>query len=231
MKKVILIFLVIFTVPFIVFAQQEAYKGVVELKNGSIIKGTIIEQIPNQQIKIQTADGNVFVYQMDEVSKLKKEAITKVQNKDKGYLGFSLGVSNPVGKGTTDAPNGLMLSLVDLGYLFTPNVGISGKLFTSSYKKRGVILSITGLMAGGLIRSSISRRVEFMSKVLVGFEKGWVGYRWKEKTELDLEFTYDLGVGIKINIRKNVALLTNFDYIGIKDFGNMNITFGVAYRL
>ena len=32
----------------------------VYLKNGSVIKGTIIEQVPNVQIKIQTKDGNIF---------------------------------------------------------------------------------------------------------------------------------------------------------------------------
>jgi len=36
---------------------------VVYLKNGSVITGSIIEQIPNETIKIQTRDGSVFVYQ------------------------------------------------------------------------------------------------------------------------------------------------------------------------
>ena len=36
-------------------------------------KVVIIEQIPNQSIKIETADKNVFVYQMGEVEKIVKE--------------------------------------------------------------------------------------------------------------------------------------------------------------
>ena len=51
------------------FAQGN-YQDVVYLKNGSIIRGIIIEQIPNRSIKIQTADGNIFVYQMSEIEKL-----------------------------------------------------------------------------------------------------------------------------------------------------------------
>ncbi len=46
---------------------------VVYLKNGSIIRGTIMEQVPGVSLKIQTADGSVFVYSMDEVEKITKE--------------------------------------------------------------------------------------------------------------------------------------------------------------
>ena len=46
---------------------------VVYLKNGSVIKGTIIEQFPNVQIKIQTKDGSIFVYKFEEIEKMTKE--------------------------------------------------------------------------------------------------------------------------------------------------------------
>lgn len=49
------------------------YVDVVYLKNGSIIRGIIIEQVPNVSIKIQTADGSVFFYKMEEVEKITKE--------------------------------------------------------------------------------------------------------------------------------------------------------------
>ena len=52
---------------------SQKYTDVVYLKNGSIIKGTIIEQVPDKQIKIQTRDGSIFVYKMDEIEKLSKE--------------------------------------------------------------------------------------------------------------------------------------------------------------
>lgn len=54
---------------------QNNLEEVVYLKNGSIIRGTIIEQIPNESLKIQTKDGNIFVYKSDEIEKLTKEAI------------------------------------------------------------------------------------------------------------------------------------------------------------
>ncbi len=54
-------------------SKPDQYIEVVYLKNGSIIRGIIIEQTPNVQIKIQTKDGSVFVYKMDEVEKITKE--------------------------------------------------------------------------------------------------------------------------------------------------------------
>ena len=48
------------------------FQDVVYLKNGSIIRGTIIDQQFNKSIKIQTADKNIFSYQMEEVDKITK---------------------------------------------------------------------------------------------------------------------------------------------------------------
>lgn len=52
---------------------EPTWQDVVYLKNGSIIKGLIIEQVPNESLKIQTADGSIFVYEMDQVAKIAKE--------------------------------------------------------------------------------------------------------------------------------------------------------------
>lgn len=57
----------------ILYAQQ--YEDVVYLKNGSIIHGIILEQIPGESIKIQTKDGNTFGFKMDEVQKMTKEEV------------------------------------------------------------------------------------------------------------------------------------------------------------
>jgi hypothetical protein len=52
---------------------QPNYQDVVYLKNGSIIRGVIIEQDPNVSIKIQTDERNVFVFFFYEIEKLTKE--------------------------------------------------------------------------------------------------------------------------------------------------------------
>ena len=58
--KYFLSFLMFAAISIIAIAQQN-YQDVVYLKNGSIIRGVIIEQIPNKSIKIETSDKSVFV--------------------------------------------------------------------------------------------------------------------------------------------------------------------------
>ena len=77
-----------------IFAQS--FQEVVYLKNGSVVRGVIIEQVPNESLKIQTADGSIFAYKMDEVLKISKEAknrsslnVNKRGYRPKGYRGFA----------------------------------------------------------------------------------------------------------------------------------------------
>ena len=48
-------------------------KEVVYLKNGSIIKGDIVEIVPNKTLTVETADGNTFVCNYDEIDKIARE--------------------------------------------------------------------------------------------------------------------------------------------------------------
>jgi hypothetical protein len=88
MKK-IETFLVL-SIFFIVCANVSAqtygnYRDAVYLKNGSVIKGIIIENIPNVSIKLQMADGSIFIYKYEEIEKFTKEEVPVVVNtaKDK----------------------------------------------------------------------------------------------------------------------------------------------------
>jgi len=49
------------------------YIDVIFLKNGSIIKGIIIEQVPGATLRIQTNDGSQYVYQVSEIEKYGRE--------------------------------------------------------------------------------------------------------------------------------------------------------------
>ena len=60
--------------PVHVLAQDE-----VHLDDGSVIKGSILEMIPGETIKVEMADGSVFVYDMDEVSRVAKERISEIR--------------------------------------------------------------------------------------------------------------------------------------------------------
>jgi hypothetical protein len=73
LRLILLSTLIIFSVTMTV--AQTVYRDVVYLKNGSVIKGTIVETVPEKSIKIETVDGNLFVYNLSDIEKLTKEAV------------------------------------------------------------------------------------------------------------------------------------------------------------
>ena len=78
MKK-LLLSLVLVLSSLVMFAQSNM-REVVYLKNGSVIKGVILEQVQDESVKIQTSDGSIFVYPMADVERITKETVeTQVQ--------------------------------------------------------------------------------------------------------------------------------------------------------
>jgi len=73
MKSWLLVFFII-TLCFAPSLFSEQLRDVVYLENGSIIKGKIIEYEPEEYLKIMTADGSVFVYNVEEISKVETES-------------------------------------------------------------------------------------------------------------------------------------------------------------
>ena len=80
-----------------VFAQERV--DVVYLKNGSVVRGTIVEQVPNESIKIETADGSVFVFKMSEVEKIVREPASSSRGTGRAVppMAASYVVVNPLG--------------------------------------------------------------------------------------------------------------------------------------
>ncbi|MBQ1696772.1 MAG: hypothetical protein II075_02710 [Bacteroidales bacterium] len=70
MKKTIL-FLAALLIA--IAAGAQTLQDVVYLLNGSVIRGTLIEQVPN--VKIRTADGSLWVFKQDEIDKITSEPV------------------------------------------------------------------------------------------------------------------------------------------------------------
>ena len=62
-----------------VSAQQ--MEDVLHLRDESVVRGTIIEHVPGESLKIQTVDGEVFVYTMDEIVEIAREPAGRVLGK------------------------------------------------------------------------------------------------------------------------------------------------------
>lgn len=107
MKKIIALLIIFIGIH--LDGNAQSYKEVVYLKNGSIINGIVIEQIPNESLKLQTADGSIYVYKMSEVEKITKEATTKK------YNGFSSNAMTHNSYNSYNIAKGYK-GFVDLGY-------------------------------------------------------------------------------------------------------------------
>ena len=242
----------LFTILFIIIATsvftQNNYQDVVYLKNGSIIHGIIIEQVPLKSIKIKTADNNVFVFQMDEIEKISKEEIPSTNNnnsvKRKGFIGLEIGANIPIGKFADiydgAAKTGLQINLINFGYLFSDYIGITATWFGATNPIKGqssdYLWSHGGLMAGPLFSFPVSDKIDWEIKPV-----GGIAWATITNTKLDYvsSLAFDIGTGFRYNISKLIALSLFFDYskakfnwnIGTQTMGTIAIKGGFAFRL
>lgn len=96
--KIVRSFLLLaFLFSFSLAVNAQSGRDVVYLKNGSVIKGSIMEMIPEGNIKIKTSDGSIFVFKMEEVEKTEKieapkftsqEPTVTVTSNDKSTSGY-----------------------------------------------------------------------------------------------------------------------------------------------
>ena len=99
-----LLCLLLFAVAFNASAQQ--YEDIVYLKDGSMIRGIIVEQVPNEYLKIRIQGGTVFIFKMADVSKIAKEvSTTPMSFQRKKHPGIAFALSFLV-IGTGQAYNG-----------------------------------------------------------------------------------------------------------------------------
>jgi hypothetical protein len=83
MKTLTTLILVLLT---IVATAQRGPLNTVYLKNGSVIKGTIIEDIEGVSIKVQTADKSIWVFNKSEI----KKVVTSVINRSTPEVDYTL---------------------------------------------------------------------------------------------------------------------------------------------
>ncbi|MBX2983840.1 MAG: hypothetical protein KF843_14270 [Flavobacteriales bacterium] len=97
-KPVLFILLLVLSLAAIA---QKGMQDMVYLRNGTIVHGMVIEQMPVDPIKIQTADLSAFIHRRDEVTKITKEEVVKSSVPNTGIpkgreglmqLGFGIGI-------------------------------------------------------------------------------------------------------------------------------------------
>ncbi len=62
-----------FTLGLLLFGGEVSAQDVVYLRNGSMIRGSVLEQEIGKSVKVQTQDGSIYIYSMGEVERIAKD--------------------------------------------------------------------------------------------------------------------------------------------------------------
>lgn len=98
-SSLILCFSFLLVISFVVpsFAQNKTI-DVIYLHDGSIIKGNIIEIVPNKTVKIRTIGGNVFVFKMSDVRNIIKKEKMSFRSSDLQYVPDKYSTQKDIGR-------------------------------------------------------------------------------------------------------------------------------------
>jgi len=230
MKKT-LILLIILVVIQESASSQNRTQDVVYLKNGSIIRGLIVEQIPNVSLKIETADRNVFVFKMEEIEKFTKESVSRnwdvesLENRQ-NFVGISFGASIPMGAYADDgdglAKAGLQLNLINIGYLFNENIGLTATWFGAANPLKyteNIFWSYGGLMIGPLLSYPVSRKLSWDFKPMVGYAVTTAPDLFTV-IERSNAFAFSIGSQLRNHLSPRASILLGADYL----YTNYNTT-------
>ncbi|HSG68579.1 MAG TPA: hypothetical protein VK994_07730 [Bacteroidales bacterium] len=189
-------------------SQDAQYEDVVYLKNGSVIRGMIIEQVPNQSIKIKTHDRNIFVFEFDQVERITKEEIPaelqtgKVHEspapefvpKEKGFeSNFDLGLAINMDWGE-------------------PVIGFSGsagyRFFTQFYAGAGAGVELFGNRT--MVPVFMSIRNDFVRAKVTPFFRADLGYAFGWVEDADGSdwggIFIDPAIGVRFNFTRNFSM-------------------------
>jgi hypothetical protein len=214
MKNILTFFLLL--ISFITYSQT-IYQDVVYLKNGSKIKGLIIEQIPSVSLKIETTDGSVFVFKMEEIEKMTKEAtqvqVEKITSNNNiqtgdglktGYKGIiELGYQIGVGDYGMDR---LKLNFIN-GYQFNPNISLGFGLGLRYYEDKYYIDDNDVLFP-----IFTDFRVNFTDNKISPFVSAGIGYSFKSEDFDGVGFLLNPTVGVSFMVSKKSALNVSLGY-------------------
>ncbi|MDQ3191109.1 MAG: hypothetical protein M3Q58_05910 [Bacteroidota bacterium] len=190
----------------------QSHQDVVYLKNGSILRGMIIEQVPNKSLKIQTADGNVFAYNMDEIEKISREQSHITYSRDKieyQSKSESVYILSEFTKGFATVERGLgsMTRFTTIvGYRISPNLSggigfgyVNYRAIVTYHKVAPIFVDIRATV----LKTRFSPYIYFNGGYSIGLIKN-TGYR--SDNDVKGGKLLEGGIGFKHHFTNNLAI-------------------------
>lgn len=236
MKKVLLLMLLF---PLAAFAQQ---RDVVYLKNGSIVKGSIKELLPTEKLKIETYDGSLFTYNINEIEKIEKENNPQIRtkNNDKLFTKYTCFVDVSFGGKRSEALSDLLFFSLgeEISNFFSFDLSTTHGAYISEYFfiGAGIELDLTHLTLNIHYPDNTKEQIksnDVLLPVYVDFRANPMGIKKKVSPFIDLRigceslspaFFISPALGVRFNLEKT-ALNAAFCYefyehknVNIQDF-------------
>ena len=131
MRSTTLIIALLLCIP--LFAQK-GKRDVVYLKNGSVLRGTIVLQDPGKMIKLKTSDNSLWVFRYDQIDSITKPVRVRVVPKEGYYNLTEIGLLAGNYSNATRAP----FSLINISSWYFPcgfsaGVGVGVEFSHESY--------------------------------------------------------------------------------------------------
>lgn len=190
-----------------IYAQSSKTEDVIYLKNEWVIRGKILQQ--KDSVKIQTHEGNIFVFSSTDINKIVKEkTFGSFINKKNGFANFTELGPLIAGKTTINGVTTAAFSFQTVnGYKFSQaamaGIGVGADLYATQ-----TILPVFGSFRGDLTKSGS----------VIPFYFGDAGYginitqNSDNGTSFKGGFMYAAGLGLKIPFNRNAGFLLSFGY-------------------
>lgn len=215
-KKYIIIlitFFYFFLAPSAIFGQY-TYEDVVYLKNGNIMHGMIIEQIPGASVKIECRDHNVYVFKTEEIEKIIREPangspfrMKKQQIDSVKQRGFTMIPEINFSKINFSGEDFSYLWGVDLtaGYLINPHISVGGGTGLE-YNTYALYLPLFAALRYNILKKSVTPYLTAEGGYGMVIKGGFPGYSGGLRIKG--------GIGIKLFVTRQIAwnLTTGFKY-------------------
>lgn len=198
--------LILFLISQITLFSQESC-DVLYLTNGTKIKGTIVQENPENNVIIRTDDGFLYSFSRIEIEQILKEYIINENNYGSNFSqGFNIGGPGLIGSFFRFHPSTNFAFEIDLSYkpgLFKIKYGSSSKIF---YRQSAVIAAGPNFYFGRRIKEGKPKVISDGITIKGGFgfwqfesvfiTAGWIHESFKVENK-NRSFNFELGPALK----------------------------------
>ena len=227
MKRIATFFFFLSFIVSSVCAQSSKTEDVLYLKNQWVIRGKILEQ-NNNSIKIQSHEGNIFVFPAGDIEKIAQEKTWgSFVYKTRGFANFTELGPLIAGKTTIDGVTTAAFSFQTVnGYKFSQyamaGIGVGADLYATQ-----TVLPVFASFRGDLLKTG--------SVIPFYFADGGYGINITQNSDNGTAFKggimYAAGLGVKIPFNRSAGFLLSFGYRYQKtSYTYSNIATGVTYN-